>query len=179
MQLYIWLFPILFIFHDMEEIIDIIPWLRHNQKFLSEKYPAITKSIMKQYGLATTEGFALAVFEELLLCIILCLISLVTNWYGLWLGGMIGCAIHFLVHIGQAVVIRKYIPCLITSIAALPVSVYVICKSIELLTYAFYQVLFYSLIGMFVIAGNLTFAHWLMRSYSKYLARYSDDEQKG
>lgn len=80
MHTYIWLFPLLFIFHDMEEIIGIIPWLHRNHKFLSEKYPAITRAIMKQYGQASTEGFALAVFEELLLCILLCLISLVIDW---------------------------------------------------------------------------------------------------
>ncbi len=81
---YIWLFPLLFIFHDMEEIIGFIPWLNHNQKFLKEKYP----KIIRQYEQTSSEGFALAVFEELLLCISLCLISIFTNWYGLWLGAI-------------------------------------------------------------------------------------------
>lgn len=168
---YIWLFPLLFIFHDMEEIIGFIPWLKHNQTFLSKKYPAI----LKQYEQASSEGFAFAVFEELLLCIFLCLISLFTNWFGLWFGGFIGCTVHFLIHIGQAIVIRKYIPCLVTSIIALPVSVYVLYKSICLLEYSFYQVLFYSFIGIFIIAVNLTFAHMLMRSFSNYLERYSNE----
>lgn len=61
------------------------------------------------------------------------IISLLTSWYGLWIGGFIGCAFHFLIHIGQSIVIRKYVPCLITSIIALPVSVNVIYKSIILL----------------------------------------------
>ncbi len=168
---YIWLFPLLFIFHDMEEIIGFIPWLKHNQKFLGKKYPAI----LKQYEQTSSEGFAFAVFEELLLCIFLCLMSLFTNWYGLWLGGFIGCSLHFLVHIGQSIVIRKYIPCLITSIIALPVSVYVIYKSIYLLKYSFYQVILYSFIGVFVISMNLAFAHMLMRGYSKYLKRYNNE----
>lgn len=168
---YIWLFPLLFIFHDMEEIIGFIPWLKHNQKFLGKKYPAI----LKQYEQTSSEGFAFAVFEELLLCIFLCLMSLFTNWYGLWLGGFIGCSLHFLVHIGQSIVIRKYIPCLITSIIALPVSVYVIYKSIYLLKYSFYQVILYSFIGVFVISMNLAFAHMLMRGYSEYLKRYNNE----
>lgn len=172
---YIWLFPLLFIFHDMEEIIGCIPWLNHNQKFLSEKYPAIMRQILRQYEQAASEGFALAVFEELLLCISLCLISVFTNWYGLWLGGFIGCTFHFLIHIVQSIVIRKYIPCLITSIIALPVSVFVIYKSIYLLEYSFYQVLFYSFIGISVIVVNLAFAHMLMRCFSKYLKRYSNE----
>lgn len=168
---YIWLFPLLFIFHDMEEIIGFIPWLNHNQKFLREKYPAI----IRQYGQTTSEGFALAVLEELLLCVFICIISLLTSWYGLWIGGFIGCAFHFLIHIGQSIVIRKYVPCLITSIIALPVSVYAIYKSIILLEYSFYQVLFYSFIGISVIAFNLALAHMLMRSFSKYLKRYGNE----
>lgn len=162
---YIWLFPLIFIFHDMEEIIGLIPWLKHNQTFLRQKYPAI----LKQYEHTSSEGFAFAVFEELLLCIFFCLISLFTNWYGLWLGGFIGCTFHFLIHIVQSIVIRKYIPCLITSIIALPISIYVICKSISLLEYSFYHVLFYSFIGIFIIGINLTFAHMLMKGFSKHL----------
>lgn len=148
-----------------------IPWLNHNQKFLREKYP----KIIRQYEQTSSEGFALAVFEELLLCISLCIISIFTNWYGLWIGGFIGCTLHFLIHIGQSIVIRKYIPCLITSIIALPISVYVIYKSICLLEYSFYQVLSYSFIGISVIAFNLAFAHMLMRNFSKYLKRYSNE----
>lgn len=168
---YIWLFPLLFIFHDMEEIIGFIPWLDHNQNILGEKYPAI----MRQYEQTSSEGFALAVFEELLLCISICLISVFSNWYGLWLGGFIGCTFHFLIHIGQCIVIRKYIPCLITSIIALPVSVYVICKSIYLLEYSFYKVMFYSFMGISVMVFNLAFAHMLMRNFSKYLKRYRNE----
>ena len=166
---YIWLFPLIFIFHDMEEIIGFIPWLKHNQAFLRQKYPAI----LKQYEQTSSEGFAFAVLEELLLCIIFCLISLFTNWYGLWLGGFIGCTLHFLIHIVQSIVIRKYIPCLITSIIALPISISVIYKSISLLEYSLYQVLFYSFIGIFVIGINLTFAHRLMKGFSKYLKQYT------
>lgn len=59
----------------MEEIIGFIPWLNHNKKFFGEKYPAI----IRQYEQASSEGFALAVFEELLLCMFLCLISLVSG----------------------------------------------------------------------------------------------------
>ncbi len=130
---------------------------------------------MRQYKQATTEGFALAVFEELLMCIFFCLISLFFDWYGLWLGGFIGCTIHFLIHIVQSIVIKKYIPCLITSIIALPVSIYVIYKSIYLLEYSFDQVLFYSFIEISIIVLNLTFAHVLMRHFSEYLKRYNNE----
>ena len=40
----IWLFPLLFIFHDLEEIIGFMPWIERNEKLLAKnrlhsKYP--------------------------------------------------------------------------------------------------------------------------------------------
>lgn len=49
-----------------------------------------------------------------------------------------------------------------------------IYKSIYLLEYSFYQLLFYSFIGISVIVFNLAFAHVLMRNFSKYIKRYSN-----
>ena len=59
MAFYLWMFPLLFIFHDMEEIIGLVPWIRLNETLLAQKAPTILK-IHKEM---TTEGFALAVFE--------------------------------------------------------------------------------------------------------------------
>ena len=36
----IWLFPLLFIFHDLEEIIGFIPWLQRNERLLAKKATA-------------------------------------------------------------------------------------------------------------------------------------------
>lgn len=33
----IWLFPLLFIFHDLEEIIGFMPWIEQNEKLLEKK----------------------------------------------------------------------------------------------------------------------------------------------
>nr|AWI66796.1 hypothetical protein [Piromyces sp.] len=128
MEKYVWLFPIIFIIHDMEEIIGLGIWLRKNKELLDEKYSFITKT----YKNFSTEGFSLAVFEELLICVLISLLALLTNneimWY-IWFGGFIGCTIHFVVHIGQSVILRQYIPALATSIIFLPISIYIIYKS--------------------------------------------------
>ena len=91
----VWLFPVIFIFHDMEEIVGYIPWMERNKSLIKGKYP----KIYKQYDNVLTEGFAAAVFEELILCIVISIVSVCTNWYGLWFGGFIGCTLHFAVHI--------------------------------------------------------------------------------
>lgn len=37
MTTYVWLFPLLFIFHDLEEIIGFIPWIEKKVIFLRKK----------------------------------------------------------------------------------------------------------------------------------------------
>ena len=65
MKEYVWLFPIIFMFHDMEEIIGFKYFLRQNTAELQQRFPFI----LRRYKDFSTEGFALAVYEELILCI--------------------------------------------------------------------------------------------------------------
>ena len=75
MDRYIWLFPIIFIFHDMEEVIGFGGWLKRNEKMLAVKYPFV----LKTYKNFSTEGLALAVYEELIVCIALSALALYTG----------------------------------------------------------------------------------------------------
>ena len=67
MKEYVWLFPIIFMFHDMEEIIGFKFFLRQNEAELKNRFPFI----LRRYKDFSTEGFALAVYEELILCILI------------------------------------------------------------------------------------------------------------
>lgn len=162
MKEYVWLFPVLFIFHDMEEIIGFMIWYQKNKDLLDKKYPAISRT----YENASTEGFAFAVFEELILCILICIFSINANWYGLWLGGFIACALHFVIHIIQSLVIKKYIPALATSILALPFSIRIISNSLKILKYSIPTIFIYSILGTVIIAINIKFAHTLMHKFT-------------
>ena len=131
MAFYLWMFPLLFIFHDMEEIIGLVPWIRLNETLLAQKAPTILK-IHKEM---TTEGFALAVFEEFFLVLSITLLAYFTQSRVLelvWLGGFVAFALHLLLHIGQSILLRKYIPALITSTICFPVSAYLITDIVHL-----------------------------------------------
>ena len=90
----------------------------------------------------SAEGMAVAVFEELLLCVLFCLISLWSDFYYLWLGGLIAFTFHLIVHIIQSVVIHKYIPAVTTSILLLPISIYLAVHSIRLMSANVYLVVY-------------------------------------
>ncbi len=163
----IWMFPILFIVHDMEEIMGFGLWLKKNKALLDRKYPKISKT----YNPYSTEGMTAAVMEEMVICLIICIIARFTEVYGLWLGAFIAYTFHLIVHIGQCIVIKKYIPAVVTSIICLPLSIWFIVVSISILSYSVSQVIFYSLIGIIAIAGNLKIAHWIIHIFTKKISR--------
>ncbi|HDX7158636.1 TPA: HXXEE domain-containing protein [Clostridioides difficile] len=169
MEKYIWLFPLLFIFHDMEEIIGFGIWLKKNKSMLDKKYPFISK-VYENYS---TEGMAFAVFEEFILCIIFCILTVITEnqyVYLLWLGSFIAYTLHLVIHIGQSIIIRKYIPSLITSIICLPISIWCISRSIYIVDCEMSTTILYSIIGIIIVALNLKFAQSLIGKFTKWMS---------
>lgn len=69
--------------------------------------PKIGATVKKMYEPYSTEGMALAVFEELVLCIGICIFSILTGRYQLWLGLFIAFIIHLLMHIVQATAYKR------------------------------------------------------------------------
>lgn len=159
---YIWLFPTLFMFHDMEEIIGLGIWYKKNKLMLDKKYPKIS-GVYENYS---TEGMAFAVFEELLLCILFCIAAFCAGWYALWMGAFIAYTVHLVLHIGQAIVLKMYIPSFATSIAALPFSIYIVCDCVRILGYSAGETVLYGIMGVVAAALNLKFAHFLMHKFT-------------
>jgi hypothetical protein len=57
------LFPLIFMFHDFEEIIFMKSWLVKNSDYLQNRFPVFSKQILKLNGISTS-AFALGVAEE-------------------------------------------------------------------------------------------------------------------
>ena len=161
----IWLFPLLFIFHDLEEIIGFMPWIERNEKLLAKK----AAFILNTHKDLSTEGFALAVAEEFVVVLLVSFFALFYHTrllYLIWLGGFVAFALHLVVHIW----LRRYIPALATSILCLPVSSIIIWKASTLLRVNTSELLFFSLIGILIVISNLFFALWLGKRFSVSLS---------
>ena len=166
MREYILLLPILFIFHDMEEIIGF-GWFFRNNPMIFDRFPKITKAY-KDY---TTAGMALAVYEEFIPFFGISLLAFYFEndvLYSVWFGLLLSLTVHFLIHIGQSIYIKKYIPSLITSIICLPISLVILINSSQYIDISLSTVLLIGGSIMFMIA-NLRFAHWLMHRFGKQL----------
>lgn len=163
MEEYVWMLPILFIVHDMEEIMGFGIWKKKNEKMLKEKYPRIAKVYMEY----STEGMTAAVMEEMLLCLLVCVSARITGFYGIWLGIFIAYTLHLLIHMGQSVVVRKYIPALATSILCLPFSLCFLTASIKTLSYPAGEIVLWGLAGTGIVAGNLKLAHSILHAFTR------------
>lgn len=143
-------FPLLFIFHDLEEIIGMKHFINRNADMLQSRFPFL----YKRFKNFTTEGFALAVMEEF---IVFTAISLVAIYFdnslcwNIWFGSFLGLTAHYVVHIGQALVIRRYIPALITSIICLPISILILYHSYSLIEINVWHIV----IGIAIVAQNM------------------------
>ena len=127
MKEYLLLLPIIFIFHDMEEVVGFGWFFRRNPD-LFKRFPRITKA----YIGFTDMGLAAAVYEEFIPFFGISLLAYYFPGkilYALWFGLFLSLTAHFIVHIGQTIYLRKYIPSFITSIICLPISVIILLKA--------------------------------------------------
>lgn len=175
MREYLLLLPIIFIFHDMEEIVGI-EWFYSNNAWLFERYP----KILKTYKGMTHMGFSAAVYEEF---IPFFGVSLFAYYFpgqvvfALWYGIFLALAGHFVIHIGQALAIRKYIPCVITSLICLPVSIVILVKSAPYIEWnAFAVALVIS--GILLMLANFKAAHMVMHYVNKRMGTAAGQDSR-
>lgn len=169
-QVLIWLFPLLFMFHDFEEIIFMRAWVSKNKSDFYERFPVLSKKLLPHFGNMTTSAFALGVAEEFILISIITVVSYMTNWYGLWIGSFIVFTLHLLIHCFQALIVKKYIPCIVTSVICMPICIYMIMKIIQI--FALNTIILYSILFFIIMVINLGFIHKFMAKFSKWIVQY-------
>ena len=153
-------FPLAFIIHDTEEIIFQHKWMLRHKESLLQRFPK-AKTMIDMLSSLSTKAFAIAAFEELVV------ILLATAWIladgkfaiEIWSALFIAFSFHLLVHIGQGIMIRGYVPGIVTSILLLPYS-YLGMQSIWNYM-SITEIILYGLIGIVFMVINLRFAHWL------------------
>ena len=160
------LFILAFIIHDGEEIVMVHRWMLAHGDALCEKHPRFRR-VLNHMRQMSTKAFAIAVLEEL---IMLVAITVYVIWGGpyakeIWSAVFMAFSIHLIIHIGQAIVVRGYVPGLATSVLLLPfayLGMQAICNAFSMM-----QLLLLGTVGLIVIAANLAFAHWLGNKIAK------------
>ena len=157
-------FPLAFLIHDLEEILVQHKWVSAHKEDMLRRFPRLQPMIHNLSSLSS-KAFAIAVLEELVLLILATAYYLADGPYALeiWAALFVAFSVHLVVHVGQGIIIRGYVPGLITSILLLPYSCYgisCICQNMD-----FGKLILLGLIGFVAIAINLWFAHWLGKKF--------------
>lgn len=170
MQMIIWLLPIIFIFHDFEEIIMMKPWINKNNEYIKTRFPRLSKRLLAHFDNINTSAFALGVAEEFIIISIITVITYMNQWYYLWEGIFISFTLHLIIHCIQALILRRYVPVIITSIISLPICIMIILVTIE--NFHTGPLLFYVLISLIAMIINLGLVHKMMDLFTKFLLKY-------
>ena len=164
MDRYILLLPIIFIFHDMEEIIGF-GWFFRKNPWLFDRFP----KVMNNYLGFTNEGFAIGVYEEFIPFFGISLLAYFFPGkilYALWVGIFLSLVGHFFIHIGHAIYIRKYIPCVITSLICLPLSILILIKCLPFITFDVVTISFI-VVGLLMMILNMKLIYRLFPVFNK------------
>ena len=145
------LFPALFMLHELEEII----WMPSFVKKLSAQFP--DNRILSYY---TPFAFNFIVLEQFLILMTLLYLSYQFNNYTIYTTIIIAYIYHVLGHLIQTIVIRKYVPGLLTGILTSLFTLYNIKNEFPIILYG------YSLFTLLVIVLNLVVSFMILYKIS-------------
>ncbi|SIO28552.1 HXXEE domain-containing protein [Fibrobacter sp. UWB11] len=163
----IWIisFPLAFIVHDGEEIIVQHKWMLTHKDLLIQKFPR-AKRVITHLSSLSTKAFTMAVLEELILLLFATAYILIGGAYAteLWIALFMAFSVHFVIHIAQGVIVRGYVPGLVTSILMLPYAYFGISRICEEVSGD--KLLHLSILGIVAMMINLRLAHWIGKKFS-------------
>lgn len=141
------LFPSLFMLHELEEII----WMPSFVKKISIQYP--NNRILPYY---TPFAFNAIVLEQFLILMTSLYLSYQFNNYSIYVTIIIAYIYHVLGHLIQTIVIRKYVPGLLTGILTSLFSLFYLKNNVPINLY------WYSFITLSLILVNLIFSFMVL-----------------
>lgn len=149
------LFPLWFMFHEMEEIIFFRHWVNKNGVRIQSRYPRISRPLL-HFGKVATATFSIAVFEELLLVGIAIYVAIFQQMHCIWVILIGAFTIHLLFHLIGAIILGRYTPGSFTALLSLPYCIYAVIHFGNLFTPI--QILFWTFVGLLFSGINLWIA---------------------
>lgn len=165
----VWLFPIVFMLHEFEEIIFFKYWIKRNKGYLLKRFPKLASRFMPRIENMSVPAFTVAVTEEFILLSVITIISVMLDSYLLWLGIFMGFFVHLLAHVIQWIIIRRYIPAICTTFISLVYCTlslrYILINNL----FEIKDIIIWTLIGLGIVSVNLLFAHKLGDWFDKIM----------
>jgi len=150
-QILMMMFPVVFMFHDFEELCFLESWIRKNTDFLRNKLAG--KNWLRLEGYSTA-ALGITIMMMFLFVSLTSILSVIFNLYALFAAAMIVFTLHNLFHIIQPILLRRYIPAMGSAIITLPYSLYVLHYMNRLNLFIWKDIGYFSM-----LFGALTFAY--------------------
>jgi len=162
-EILIWLFPIVFMIHEFEEIIFMRWWVKKNKEQILNKYPKLGKQVLGQFDIVSTEAFSLIVAEEFLIVSFIVIFSAFTNNYDLYIGLILAFSIHLLTHLIQSIVLKRYTPAIITTLMTGIFCAYAFVKMMNSELLSFNRTLVFTAVLTVIVFLNLKIMYSLVK----------------
>lgn len=166
-QTLVWLFIVIFVIHDLEEIIWVEPWIKKNGKQVITKLPAKMQRQMEKMFNITSSQFAIAVLLEFLIFIPFTYVAAEQGKFFIFIAINSLFLLHVFTHVGQSIYLKMYTPGVISAVIfVLPYTLYVFhtLLSKELVTWT--EVLYSVPVG-FILIPIVLIGHELGRKVVK------------
>lgn len=152
--------PVAFLLHDVEEAVVQHRWMLSHEATLRVRFPRLQRLIAHLLQL-DTRAFLVAALEEWLLLMGVTAYVLLQAPYAteVWAACFLAFSLHLLVHVGQSLLLRGYVPGLVSSLLLLPYAAYGIW-SIWLVMSGWFMLLLAGA-GWLLLLVNLWFSHWI------------------
>ena len=158
----IWL-PTLFMLHDFEEIILLKAWIQHNSAYLLARFPRLGQRIIQHFENFSTASFGLGVAEEFLIVTLITMGALLNPaWLLLWFGTFMAFTLHLVYHILTALILRRYVAASATSLAFLPVCIFLLVRFLALYPFGAMGLVLWSILAFVIVVTNLAFLHTIL-----------------
>lgn len=156
-------FPMVFLIHELEEIYYQREWMLNHYEELEERFPK-AKPIIEYLLKLNTKVFALAALEEFVIIFLASSPEKEIIPFGsyIWEAAFIAFSLHLFVHVILGIVIRGYVPGLVTSVLFIPGAWWGI-KNFCLRGGSYSEFAIYTISGVVFMLLNLLFVHWLGR----------------
>ena len=165
-----WLLPVVFMLHDFEEIVMMPSWLRRHGEEAIARHPFAAGMMRRVQGLSGS-AYAFAVAMVFVLIAGVTLISVLAGLPGLWAGAVVVLGLHFVVHIGQFLAWRGYVPVIVTSVPGLIWCIWALGEALSRGMVTLGETLPWVLFGAVLTPAWLVLAHRLARRVDRGLER--------
>jgi hypothetical protein len=162
----LWLFPIAFILHDFEELIGFEPWLkRHAPDVRAKLQKVLPAALLPRVDAVlgkSTAQFAVPIALIFILTALSSFVAVEYHSYVFFLAASAAYTLHGLMHIGQTIALRRYVPALATSVLiVLPYGALLYPRLVADGIVTWPGLMLYGFVGMIAIVPIILCMHWL------------------